>query len=162
MSHHQPTSEMPFIWHFAGGPCYLGSFVIFQAIWPRSIAKKPYIFVIFFFGGGGGEGGLGRGGESGPSVPPSGSTHVYNTYDFFELHLFNQCWKGRYITMKIKYLFSVLTFAKPSCDNVLQPHSFAVHHTWAWQTLTYGKECFILLIQHTADCTAYTNLTITT
>ena len=40
--------------------CWLGSLVIFQGI-RTSIAKKPYIFVIFRGGGGGG---------SGPPVPP--------------------------------------------------------------------------------------------
>ena len=44
---------MPFKWYFAGMmpniECRLGSFVIFQGIW-TSIAKKPYIFVIFHGG----------------------------------------------------------------------------------------------------------------
>ena len=53
--------------------CWLGGFVIFQGI-RTSIAKKPYIFVIFF-----------RGGGSGPLYPPtpSGSAHVPLLFDFF-------------------------------------------------------------------------------
>ena len=47
--------------------CLFVCFVIFQGI-RTSIAKKPYIFVIFQGGGGGGGGG-GEGG-SGPPVPP--------------------------------------------------------------------------------------------
>ena len=53
--------------------------------------------------------------------------------------------------------FSVLMFAKPSCDIVLQPSpicgsdfaAWAVthYHTWAWQTFIHGKECFILLLK---------------
>ena len=43
--------------------CCLGSFVIFQGIW-TSIAKKPFIFVIF----------QGGGGDLDP-CPPSGSAH---------------------------------------------------------------------------------------
>ena len=60
--------------------------------------------------------------------------------------------------------FSVLTFAEPSCDNVLQSsplrglgyntlsHSrsgvrAAIHyHMRAWQMLILGNECFILLL----------------
>ena len=48
--------------------------------------------------------------------------------------------------------FSVLTFAKPSCDNVLQPSPLNAvraakhYHTRAWQMLINGKECFILLL----------------
>ena len=43
-------------------------------------------------------------------------------------------------------LFRILTFAKPSCDNLLQPSPLATHyHTRAWQTLIYGKECFIFI-----------------
>ena len=47
---------MAFRWRADDGPTlngWLGSFVIFQGIW-TSIAKKPYIFVIFRGGGGGG------------------------------------------------------------------------------------------------------------
>ena len=50
--------------------CWLGSFVIFQGI-RTSIAKKPFIFVIFQGGGGGLD----------PFVvphPPSGSAHEHN------------------------------------------------------------------------------------
>ena len=51
---------------------------------------------------------------------------------------------------KLKF-FSVLTFAKPSFDNVLQPEQhcrsgYSTYHTPAWQTLVHGKECFILLL----------------
>ena len=56
--HHQPASET----HLNGVSqvgrlwpnieCWLGSFVIFQGIW-TSIAKKPYIFVLFQGGRGG-------------------------------------------------------------------------------------------------------------
>ena len=46
MGHHRPASETPF-------KCWLGSFVIFQGT-RTSIAKKPYIFVIFQGGGRGG------------------------------------------------------------------------------------------------------------
>ena len=54
-------------WRADGGPTLNAGLV---ALWfyrgsgPVSIAKKPYIFVIFF-----------QGGRSGPR-PPSGSTHV--------------------------------------------------------------------------------------
>ena len=48
--------------------CWLGNFVIFQGT-RISIAKKPFISVIFQGGGGGGGGG-GVGGGSGPPVPP--------------------------------------------------------------------------------------------
>ena len=49
-----------------------------------------------------------------------------------------------------KTLFSVLTFAQPECDNVLQPECIAVwgathYHTRAWQRLIFVKECFIVL-----------------
>ena len=47
--HHQPASETPFKW--PNNECWLGSFVIFQGI-GTSIAKKPYICVIFQRGGG--------------------------------------------------------------------------------------------------------------
>ena len=65
--HHQPTSESPLKWRFAGVPimakhwmlAWYYSFVIFQ--WIRiNIAKKPYTFmkpyILWFFrlGGGGG------------------------------------------------------------------------------------------------------------
>ena len=45
--------------------CWLGSLVVLQGI-QTSIAKKPYIFVIFQGGGGGGPD---------PLPPPSGSAH---------------------------------------------------------------------------------------
>ena len=51
--------------------CWLGSFVIFQRI-QTSIAKKPYIFVIF----------QGWGGGSRPPVSPSGSAHVITGVQF--------------------------------------------------------------------------------
>ena len=46
-----------------------------------------------------------------------------------------------------KKFFSVLTFAKPECDNVLQPRPRVVRtethfHTSAWQTLIDWKESF--------------------
>ena len=44
--------------------CWLGSFVVFKRIW-ISIAKKPYIFVIFRGGG-----------VRTPAPPPSGSAHA--------------------------------------------------------------------------------------
>ena len=55
--HHRPASETPFQWRFADVPmmahieCWHGSFVIIQGI-GTSIAKKPYICVIFQVGGG--------------------------------------------------------------------------------------------------------------
>ena len=61
--HHQPASETPFKWRFAGGPmmvhieCWPGSFVIFQRIW-SSIAKKTLSFC------------------EGVWTPPSGSAHA--------------------------------------------------------------------------------------
>ena len=54
--HHRPTSETPFKWSH-------GSFVIFNGI-RTSIAKKPYIFLIF------------QGGTD-PLPHPSGSAHVF-------------------------------------------------------------------------------------
>ena len=53
VSHHWPTSELPFKWPFPGGPIeyWLGSFVIFHAF-RTSFAKKTHIFVIFQGGGG--------------------------------------------------------------------------------------------------------------
>ena len=50
-----------------------------------------------------------------------------------------------------KTFFYVLTFAKPSCENVFQPSPLRgsccnTHHTPAWQTLIYIKECFSPLI----------------
>ena len=53
---------MAFSWLADDG--WLGGFVIFQGI-PNSIAKKPYIFVIF------------QGGEVLDPYPPSGSAHEY-------------------------------------------------------------------------------------
>ena len=50
--HHRPVSEMPFKWRFAGGPMGANHWMLawqlcdFQGIW-TSIAKKPYIFVIY-------------------------------------------------------------------------------------------------------------------
>ena len=56
---------MVFRWRADGGPtCWFGSFVILQGIL-TSIAKKPYIFVIF-------HGGL----DLLSPPPPSGSAHV--------------------------------------------------------------------------------------
>ena len=49
--------------------------------------------------------------------------------------------------------FSVLTFAKPKCDNVLQPSplcglgSNTLSHS-AWQMLIHRKECYILLLKY--------------
>ena len=66
--HHQPASETPFNDVSLAGrsvhkiKCWLDRFVIFQGIW-TSIAKKPYIFVIFQRG-------------FGPPAPPSGSAHA--------------------------------------------------------------------------------------
>ena len=57
--HHRPASETSCKWRFAGRPmvtqhrmleCWLGSFVVLQGI-RTSIAKKPYIVVIFQEGG---------------------------------------------------------------------------------------------------------------
>ena len=66
---------MAFLWRADDGPTlnagWLGSFVIFQGI-QTSIAKKPYIFVIFQGGGGGG--------GSGPLVPPSGPPHAISVF----------------------------------------------------------------------------------
>ena len=49
--------------------------------------------------------------------------------------------------------FRLIMFAKPECDNVLQPKPFrqavqsaTLNHTQAWQTLIHGNECFILLL----------------
>ena len=74
MGHHQPASETPFKWCFAGMLMMSHiDFCVFSGVWTR-IAKKPYNFVIF----------QGRG--SGPPVPPtSGSAHAHvllNVYDF--------------------------------------------------------------------------------
>ena len=61
--HHRPASETPLDGVSLAGrwwpniKCWLGSFVIFQGV-RTSIARKPYIFVIFQGGGG-----------SGPPVP---------------------------------------------------------------------------------------------
>ena len=50
--HHRPACETPFQWRFADVPmmahieCWHGSFVIIQGV-GTSIAKKPYICVIF-------------------------------------------------------------------------------------------------------------------
>ena len=68
-SHHRLASETPLngvsqvgrLW--ATIECWLGSFVIFQRV-RTSIAKKPYIFVIFHGGGG-----------VRTPCPPSGSAH---------------------------------------------------------------------------------------
>ena len=49
----------------AGGGPTLNASLVFQGI-PTSIAKKPYIFVIF------------QGGGSGPPALPSGSAHAYS------------------------------------------------------------------------------------
>ena len=67
-SHHQPTRETPFKWHFAGVPMtvnieyLLGSFVFFRGSRPVLLTKNTYIFAIFQWG-------------SGHSVPTSGSAH---------------------------------------------------------------------------------------
>ena len=71
-----PASKTPLKWHFTFRPimahieCWLGSFAIFQGM-RTSIAKKPYIFLIFQRGGGGG-----GGGGSDLLSFPSGSAHV--------------------------------------------------------------------------------------
>ena len=59
--------------------------------------------------------------------------------------------EGKVYNNDDKIFFSVLTFAKPSCDNVFQPSPLRssgrnTHHTPAWQTLIYRKECFSPLI----------------
>ena len=65
--HHRPASETPFRWHFAGVPMMAQHLTLawllfdFQGIL-TSIAKKPYIFVIYQRG-------------SGPPVPTPGSAH---------------------------------------------------------------------------------------
>ena len=47
-----------------------------------------------------------------------------------------------------KIFFSVLTFAKPLCDNVLQPSPLRfTPYTQAWQTLMYENKMFYPLIK---------------
>ena len=48
--HHRPASDTPFQW--SNIECWLGSIVVFKGI-QTSIAKEPYIFVIFQGGGSG-------------------------------------------------------------------------------------------------------------
>ena len=55
MARQRNDIEMVFRWRADAGPRLNASFVIFQGI-RSSIAKKPYIFVIFQGGGGGGSG----------------------------------------------------------------------------------------------------------
>ena len=67
--HQRPASETPFKWRFAGGPMmakhWMPSWYLFDFKGIRtSIAKEPYIFVIFF-----------RGGGFWTPCPPSGSVH---------------------------------------------------------------------------------------
>ena len=67
VSHHRPASEMAFRWPADDGPTLNAGLVVccFQGF-QTSIAKKPYIFVIF---------------QGGPDpCPPSGSTHVCSTF----------------------------------------------------------------------------------
>ena len=74
--HQRPASETQFKWGFAGGPmmAQLVAFFYFKEIW-TSIAKEPYIFVIFQ-------------GGSGPPIPPSsGSTHVHVLLMHHQCHL---------------------------------------------------------------------------
>ena len=39
-------------------------------------------------------------------------------------------------------------FAKPSCDNVLQPELLAAthYHTRAWANIKTGKKCYIIIV----------------
>ena len=68
---------MVFSWRADDGPTLIGSFVIFQGI-RTSIAKKPYIFVIFQ-------------GGSGPPVPPPLDPHL-KLEDLLRFLLFDGYW----------------------------------------------------------------------
>ena len=83
MGHHWPASETPFKWRFTGVPIMaehfmlVGSFEIFQGI-QTSIAKKPYIFVIF------------QGGSE-PPVPPPPPLWIRPWYNKVNSYPANTC-----------------------------------------------------------------------
>ena len=82
--YHRPASETPFTfrWQADDGPTLNACLValIFREIW-TSIAKKPYIFVIFF-----------QGGKDPLPPPPSGSAHVYRTNILYKHTYFFMAW----------------------------------------------------------------------
>ena len=48
---------------------------------------------------------------------------------------------------RIKHSFPYINVCQAKCDDVLQPEPRKTHyHTWAWQTLIYGKECYIVIV----------------
>ena len=65
-------------------------------------------------------------------------------------------------------LFHILTFSKPSCDNVLQPSPLrdsgcnTLSHSGLANVNTRGKECFIFFIIYDKNCfTVFTNVATT-